>query len=185
MNLLFSPSIELRQLRGDRSLLAIEKRTGTPATSLRTAAVPFVLRSSHRYFCIAFLHKSVADRRLSIRHSAIIRMNAGEVAIPNRWYASPHLVHRGRLDRRRHSEVSDARAYDPFLDHRARHHWRHPGRGRNSHIRAANKPTVSPCGHYPLDAGCNSYPIRLHQTADSFPPRRIDDFFVLDVTVSA
>ena len=100
-------------------------------------------------------------------------MNAGEVAIPNRLYASPHLVHRGRLDRRRHSKVSNARAYDPFLDHRARHHWRHPGRGRNSHIRAANKPTLSPRRHYSLDARCNSYPIRLHQTADPFPARWI------------
>src|SRR6266487_607932 len=81
-------------------------------------------------------------------------MNAGEVAIPNCWYASPHLVHRGRHDRR------------------------HPGRGRNSHIRAANKPTLSPRRHYPLDTGCNSYPIRLHQTSDPFPARWIDDFCV-------
>ena len=69
-------------------------------------------------------------------------MNAAEVAISKLFvkaYASPHLVYPGRLDRRRHSEVSDARAYDHLLDHRARDYRLHHRRGRNSHVRSADK----------------------------------------------
>src|SRR5438046_6853479 len=103
-------------------------------------------------------------------------MNAAEVAISKLFvkaYASPHLVYPGRLDRGRHSEVRDARAYDHLLDHRARYYRLHHRRGRNSHVRSADKPTLSSCRLHSVDSGCNSNPIRLHQTADSFPARWI------------
>ena len=88
-------------------------------------------------------------------------------------YVSSTLVHRGRPDRRRRRKISIARAYAPALDHRARYHRRPPRRSHNASVRAADKRTVSPCRHHPIDAGCNSCPVHLHQNGDPFPARRI------------
>src|SRR5712691_3978182 len=97
-------------------------------------------------------------------------------------YVSFNLVHSCWADRRGYCQIGHARAYDDFLDDRARHHRVDHRRCCHPHVCASDKSTVSSGRPHFFHVGRDPDPLYLLQAKDSLPPSWI---FVADKIVAS